>query len=212
MHYKAHLEGDRAEPVFASGAIPGIMLGYHLNPGGKWDGEYIIAPLSDFQTEDGGLKPVPAMTKMKVHIDRTNTITDKFKEGDKIVFPLQEAFEIYRDQIRGLHTEPITIEPQDVDDVINVDDPQQGRKLTSKDVIELLHNRRARRDTEGERPEDHDLWNPPRNTYRIPGLTKKEFYTLNSKTRRDLWNELRADLNELEEAVSYTHLTLPTKA
>ena len=37
-----------ATPKFAPKAVPGIFLGYVLQPGGKWKGDFLAAQLSDF--------------------------------------------------------------------------------------------------------------------------------------------------------------------
>ena len=36
-------------PEFAPRGIPGIFLGYHLLPGGRWKGDYLVADLNDFK-------------------------------------------------------------------------------------------------------------------------------------------------------------------
>ena len=38
-----------------SRAVPGIFLGYHLLPGGIWKGDYLVAPMSDFQKKKRGM-------------------------------------------------------------------------------------------------------------------------------------------------------------
>eukprot|EP00972_Heterocapsa_arctica_P031465 4635243-Heterocapsa_arctica.AAC.1 len=34
--------------------MPGIMLGYHINHGGKWHGDYYVGPIVDFQPKNKG--------------------------------------------------------------------------------------------------------------------------------------------------------------
>ena len=36
------------QPKFSPKGVPGVFLGYVLLPGGKFKGDYIVAPLSDF--------------------------------------------------------------------------------------------------------------------------------------------------------------------
>ena len=36
-------------PKFAPNAVPGVFLGWHLQPGGVWTGEYLVAYWPDFQ-------------------------------------------------------------------------------------------------------------------------------------------------------------------
>ena len=43
-----------APQKFAPKTVPGVFLGYHLLPGGKWSGDYIAAELADFKN---GLLP-----------------------------------------------------------------------------------------------------------------------------------------------------------
>ena len=37
-------------PKMGPTGIPGIMLGYHVQPGGKWSGDYLVSPLCDWDT------------------------------------------------------------------------------------------------------------------------------------------------------------------
>jgi hypothetical protein len=49
-----------AQAKFAPRASPGIFLGYVLQPGGKWKGDYLAAKLSDFATGvETGWRQVP---------------------------------------------------------------------------------------------------------------------------------------------------------
>ena len=38
-------------PKFASHTLPGIFVGWHVDPGGEWHGDYLVYRLSDFETE-----------------------------------------------------------------------------------------------------------------------------------------------------------------
>ena len=42
------VEKDTNKPKFSDKAVPGVMLGYHLSPGGTWHGEYVVAALQEF--------------------------------------------------------------------------------------------------------------------------------------------------------------------
>eukprot|EP00972_Heterocapsa_arctica_P025895 3811297-Heterocapsa_arctica.AAC.1 len=37
---------------FGKTTMPGVMLGYHVSVGGKWHGDYLVAPLQDFQIHE----------------------------------------------------------------------------------------------------------------------------------------------------------------
>ena len=37
---------------FDKPTLPGLFLGYHLSNGGKWKGDYLVAPLVDFSEEN----------------------------------------------------------------------------------------------------------------------------------------------------------------
>ena len=39
-------------PKFGKTTMPGIFLGYHVPSGGRWGGDYIVAPLHDFSKEN----------------------------------------------------------------------------------------------------------------------------------------------------------------
>ena len=62
-------------PEFAPRAIPGLFLGYFLQPGGRWTGDYLVADLDDFRKG------------RKVHVQR---IKEVFEEEGEVVFPLRK--------------------------------------------------------------------------------------------------------------------------
>ena len=52
IDFKPSPVDETRRPKFGTKAIPGLFLGYHLLPGGRWKGDYIVAALEDFK--DGG--------------------------------------------------------------------------------------------------------------------------------------------------------------
>ena len=74
---------QKLSPVFAPVLLPGIFLGYHLLPGGKWGdskhGDYKIGHFADFQQ---GLVP---------RVDRTKEV---YFNKAKIAFPLKTAYDL----------------------------------------------------------------------------------------------------------------------
>eukprot|EP00972_Heterocapsa_arctica_P082484 12155142-Heterocapsa_arctica.AAC.1 len=53
--------------------MPGVMLGYHIDVGGKWHGKYRVSPLQDFRSmgEEGTLRVFPVK---EVVVDTTNPV------------------------------------------------------------------------------------------------------------------------------------------
>ena len=39
----------KKSPKFGTSALPGIFLGYHLSPGGRWRGEYLVSSIDSFR-------------------------------------------------------------------------------------------------------------------------------------------------------------------
>ncbi len=33
--------------------LPGVFIGYHVNPGGEWSGDYLVADLAYFRAKSG---------------------------------------------------------------------------------------------------------------------------------------------------------------
>ena len=53
IDFKPSPTRGKATPKFAPKAVPGIFLGYHLLPGGRWVGDYKVAELNSFQCKEG---------------------------------------------------------------------------------------------------------------------------------------------------------------
>ena len=63
-------------------ARQGILVGYHLNPGGSWSGDYLCAELRNFETYSG---------KNRIRVYRTKSVT--WRGDSRPTFPLYEAKE-----------------------------------------------------------------------------------------------------------------------
>ena len=49
IHFKPSESLASKLPKFGPGGIPGIFQGYHMQPGGKWNGEYLVAWIEHFK-------------------------------------------------------------------------------------------------------------------------------------------------------------------
>ena len=70
----------RADLKFTAPAVDGVFLGYSLQPGSVWKGDYFAADLKEFESAD------PTMMKVQVH-----TIKEVNIHGHGFTFPLREA-------------------------------------------------------------------------------------------------------------------------
>jgi len=82
---------------FEPKAIPGVFLGYHLHPGGKWRGEYMVAPLREFN----GVPFDQLVGKVSVH-----RIREVIFDPGKLEFPVREHYNAARRQIQGPVAQP----------------------------------------------------------------------------------------------------------
>ena len=64
-----------------SKTIPGVFIGYHVNPGGEWGGDYLVADLAYFRQDHDA-------TRSKVKIHRINEVVPN-RDG-KFVFPVAD--------------------------------------------------------------------------------------------------------------------------
>ena len=74
---------------FAPRAIPGLMMGYKIHPGGDWRGEYFVLPLMDAQ--NGGL-----FTAQSTQVHRTKEV---IFDASKIFFPAKASYDKRRESI-----------------------------------------------------------------------------------------------------------------
>ena len=74
----------------------GIFMGYRLQPGGRWNGEYMVKDINDFMGIPLHMEAPYNLFKRKPHI------TKKVEYGSrKIHFPLKERYEWYNNTLAG---------------------------------------------------------------------------------------------------------------
>ena len=200
---------------FTPKAVAGIFLGYHLQPGGKWSGDYVVVELSELRTnrhfKNASLQRVKEVVK-----------------PSEIVFPLKKGYEIDRNTIEGFDEEwevkdfgscpaPANDEVAETDEREDValasslgGIPAPKRKLISADDIRRFNEPDEVR-TEGEnqtpkeqpRPEDNKPKEPPKPTvfclggdpqiYEVPGghVVYGRFVQKHKNTKKppSLWPE-----------------------
>ena len=65
---------------FAPRSLPGIFLGYHLAPGGRWKGDFYVAPFDNFSYNE-------SEWKRKVQVHRIKEVM--FNSTKEVEFPLK---------------------------------------------------------------------------------------------------------------------------
>jgi hypothetical protein len=77
----------REQPKMAPNALPGVFLGYWQNPGGRWNGEYLVAEIEEarqFIAEGCDLAASPRLHRVK-------EVVSGCKAG--VIFPLRNWYE-----------------------------------------------------------------------------------------------------------------------
>ena len=69
IHFRLPTPLLKKLPKLGQRAIPGIMLGYALKPGGMWTGDYIVTTVSDWHARKTGNKRVRIFRVKEVHFD-----------------------------------------------------------------------------------------------------------------------------------------------
>merc|ERR1712023_545302 len=114
-----------------SRAVPGIFLGYHLLPGGIWKGDYLVAPMSDFQKKKRGMnKP------RKLPYYRVKEIVVDFDKDP--IYPLETEYTKSKWRLpRGKATniEPESAPMPDEDDVREPDSDAPPLTVSGTDVV-----------------------------------------------------------------------------
>ena len=86
---------DLKDAKFEPKSIPGLFLGYHLHSGGRWKGEFLVCPLSDFakggRAEDANERYTP---------QRVREVYRDLKEP--IVFSLKAAYDRERRELPAI--------------------------------------------------------------------------------------------------------------
>ena len=76
----------------------GVFLGWMLQPGGHWKGDYRVADLEDFAGMDLHADDLPA--KCRVHVQKISVL--KFDNTEPVVFPLREKYEFNNGTLSGI--------------------------------------------------------------------------------------------------------------
>ena len=84
----------KALPKFDTATRPGLMLGYHVHPGGRWSKDYLIADLDDFRGKLGDTR--------KVRVFRVPDVIFDPENEDNLKFPLKAAFDEVRTSMVSL--------------------------------------------------------------------------------------------------------------
>ncbi len=59
--------------------LPGVFIGYHVNPGGEWSGDYLVADLAYFRAD-------PDVPRSQIKVHRIKEVVPIF--DGKFVFPV----------------------------------------------------------------------------------------------------------------------------
>ena len=105
--YDSRLNQEGKTPKFEAKAMPGVFLGYHLEPGGKWKGDYIVANLQDFRAA----KTKPAVLRVRKLF---------FSRNYGCVFPLKPLYDLKRRTIEAKE------DPSFLFEGIEINDPNIG--------------------------------------------------------------------------------------
>ena len=108
-------------PKMQSRGVPGLFLGYALLTGGRWSGDYLVSPLSDWgASELGSRKKIRVFRVKEIFFDAT---------PEKITFPMREVMDKVTRSIlvppKGMTTDP-------TEDC--VDDGRAGESLSIKEM------------------------------------------------------------------------------
>ena len=77
---------EQEKPKFDPRGIPGVFMGWKMNPGGRWAKEYLVASLADFEQDD----------KRKTNRLTIHTVKEITHDPKRLNFPLREAHDINR--------------------------------------------------------------------------------------------------------------------
>ena len=89
VFFKSSPISARQPSKFEGDAAAGVFLGYVLDPGGKWSGEYYVVDLSAFAGKP--LHRATPAAKLKVHVQRVRELNPVSPED--VYFPLRNAYE-----------------------------------------------------------------------------------------------------------------------
>ena len=82
-------------PKMADKTIPAIFVGYHVAPGGKWKGDYLVVALQhckDMNLQEDGAPTKWMISRIKeIHVTHTNPY----------LFPFKAMYEHLRNAVQG---------------------------------------------------------------------------------------------------------------
>ena len=107
IHYRPPAQVQKALPKFAPRTIPGIFMGWHVEPGCKFRGDYYVLPISAFRVA-GKREYVAHRIKELVHFDES-------------VFPLQKAALDDMIKVGPLEDDGPEVMPKSADDILDED-------------------------------------------------------------------------------------------
>ena len=111
---------DKADdlPKASPRGIPGVFMGWKLNPGGMWNGEYLVAPLTAFKKLDFSIWG-------SAHDVEPETVQEIVHDGMSYTFPVKAEYDRCNSTLEGIRNEPVDSEdvpPMKGDDEILVVD------------------------------------------------------------------------------------------
>ncbi len=98
VRFKPSPLATRNAPKTSPDTRYGVFLGWMLQPGGHWKGDYRVVDLEDFAGMDLQVDALPA--KCRVHVQKISVL--KFDETEPVVFPLREKYEFTNGTLSGI--------------------------------------------------------------------------------------------------------------
>ena len=194
---------------FTPKAVAGVFLGYHLQPGGKWSGDYIVVELNELKTsrhfKNASLQRVVEVVKPSEYI-----------------FPLKKGYEANRNTIEGFDEGievkdfgscPAPVEAAETEEredvaltssVGGITNAPKRKKVSAEDIRRYSEPDEVRHEEENQTPKEQPLpKEPPKPTvfclggdpqvYEIPGghMVYGRFVQKHKNTKKppNLWPE-----------------------
>ena len=183
----------RSSLKFDPRAVDGIFVGYELNPGNAWTGDYLVAELAAILRAD----PM----NMKVTIHRVKEVT---AHGDRIRFPLREAKDAARDKrlaeqaskgsLDNLAFEPIVGGDSAIPDILADDDqfeldPMPVDSVDAADAEAVPEDQAMEMQTRGPIPRAKRIFTPLPRSAPPPPAVIKEAFEMQDDTALDFQSE-----------------------
>ena len=123
IHFKPNESMAAKLPKFGPNGLPGVFLGYYIQPGGRWNGEYLVAWIEHFK-----LAADPSIKKgRKIPFFRVREIV--VDESRPPFFPLSDDYQSLKWKVPKTipsnqpHDQPV---PQDIPSAVIPDAPADG--------------------------------------------------------------------------------------